>query len=187
MDRWTDDKLRNKALTLCFILGALSCLIPCPPPPPRFPSACSCYYSSLRTLLPLSSSLPVTFLSQSKSGCWYQTYSLKFLGIRGCSTQILSGHWLQGGLSASCSGKDWLRKMNRVTLGGRGHCSFFPFIPKAGLAFDLNEPSADVSSAWAQHVTKMVARRGAILPQDVSVTPVATPGMGALSSVERRG
>ncbi|XP_039099977.1 smoothened homolog isoform X2 [Hyaena hyaena] len=47
--------------------------------------------------------------------------------------------------------------------------------PVAGLAFDLNEPSADVSSAWAQHVTKMVARRGAILPQDVSVTPVATP------------
>ncbi|XP_003896630.1 smoothened homolog isoform X1 [Papio anubis] len=47
--------------------------------------------------------------------------------------------------------------------------------PVAGLAFDLNEPSADVSSAWAQHVTKMVARRGAILPQDISVTPVATP------------
>lgn len=68
----------------------------------------------------------------------------------------------------------------------RGHCSFFPFIPKAGLAFELNEPSADVSSAWAQHVTKMVARRGAILPQDVSVTPVATPGMRALSSAGRR-
>ncbi|XP_054844328.1 smoothened homolog [Eublepharis macularius] len=47
--------------------------------------------------------------------------------------------------------------------------------PVAGLGFDINEPSADVSSAWAQHVTKMVARRGAILPQDVSVTPVATP------------
>uniref|UniRef100_H2ZZD7 Protein smoothened n=1 Tax=Latimeria chalumnae TaxID=7897 RepID=H2ZZD7_LATCH len=47
--------------------------------------------------------------------------------------------------------------------------------PVAGLNFDLNEPSADVSSAWAQHVTKMVARRGAILPQDISVTPVATP------------
>ncbi|CAN0094337.1 unnamed protein product [Bubo scandiacus] len=47
--------------------------------------------------------------------------------------------------------------------------------PVAGLAFDINEPSADVSSAWAQHVTKMVARRGAILPQDISVTPVATP------------
>ncbi|NXX38101.1 SMO protein, partial [Tricholaema leucomelas] len=47
--------------------------------------------------------------------------------------------------------------------------------PVAGLAFDINEPSADVSSAWAQHVTKMVARRGAILPQDISVTPhVAT-------------
>uniref|UniRef100_A0A8D2IN85 Protein smoothened n=1 Tax=Varanus komodoensis TaxID=61221 RepID=A0A8D2IN85_VARKO len=47
--------------------------------------------------------------------------------------------------------------------------------PVAGLPFDLNEPSGDVSSAWAQHVTKMVARRGAILSQDVSVTPVATP------------
>ncbi|KAH0617214.1 hypothetical protein JD844_029055 [Phrynosoma platyrhinos] len=47
--------------------------------------------------------------------------------------------------------------------------------PVAGLAFDVNEPSGDVSSAWAQHVTKMVARRGAILSQDVSVTPVATP------------
>ncbi|XP_044135899.1 smoothened homolog [Bufo gargarizans] len=47
--------------------------------------------------------------------------------------------------------------------------------PVAGLNFDINEPSADMSSAWAQHVTKMVARRGAILPQDVSVTPVATP------------
>ncbi|XP_062990568.1 LOW QUALITY PROTEIN: protein smoothened [Elgaria multicarinata webbii] len=47
--------------------------------------------------------------------------------------------------------------------------------PVAGLAFDINEPSGDVSSAWAQHVTKMVARRGAILSQDVSVTPVATP------------
>ncbi|KAL7979839.1 hypothetical protein Chor_008177 [Crotalus horridus] len=44
-----------------------------------------------------------------------------------------------------------------------------------GLAFDLSEPSGDMSSAWAQHVTKMVARRGAILSQDVSVTPVATP------------
>nr|XP_013798618.1 PREDICTED: smoothened homolog [Apteryx mantelli mantelli] len=48
--------------------------------------------------------------------------------------------------------------------------------PVAGLAFDVNEPSADASSAWARHVTRMVARRGAILPQDVSVTPVATPG-----------
>ncbi|XP_006031916.1 smoothened homolog isoform X1 [Alligator sinensis] len=47
--------------------------------------------------------------------------------------------------------------------------------PVAGLAFDLNEPSADVSSAWAQHITKMVARRGAILPQDISITPMATP------------
>ncbi|XP_030072706.1 protein smoothened [Microcaecilia unicolor] len=47
--------------------------------------------------------------------------------------------------------------------------------PVAGLNFDLNEPSADMSSAWAQHVTKMVARRGAILPQDISVTPTVTP------------
>lgn len=35
-----------------------------------------------------------------------------------------------------------------------------------------------MSSAWAQHVTKMVARRGAILPQDISVTPTGTPGQG---------
>lgn len=34
----------------------------------------------------------------------------------------------------------------------------------------------EMSSAWAQHVTKMVARRGAILPQDISVTPTGTPG-----------
>lgn len=47
--------------------------------------------------------------------------------------------------------------------------------PVAGLNLDLNEPSADISSAWAQHVTKMVARRGAILPQDISVTPTGTP------------
>ncbi|XP_054656035.1 smoothened homolog [Dunckerocampus dactyliophorus] len=47
--------------------------------------------------------------------------------------------------------------------------------PVAGINFDLNEPSNDVSSAWAQHVTKMVARRGAILPQDISVTPTGTP------------
>lgn len=46
----------------------------------------------------------------------------------------------------------------------------------AGINFDLNEPSNDMSSAWAQHVTKMVARRGAILPQDISVTPTGTPG-----------
>lgn len=73
-----------------------------------------------------------------------------------------------------------LNKGGVVDCKGRGyHDSLsFPSIPTAGLAFDLNEPSADVSSAWAQHVTKMVARRGAILPQDVSVTPVATPGMG---------
>ncbi|XP_078098787.1 protein smoothened [Sander vitreus] len=47
--------------------------------------------------------------------------------------------------------------------------------PVAGINFELNEPSNDVSSAWAQHVTKMVARRGAILPQDISVTPTGTP------------
>ncbi|KAG9280194.1 hypothetical protein AMEX_G2874 [Astyanax mexicanus] len=47
--------------------------------------------------------------------------------------------------------------------------------PVAGINFELNEPSADMSSAWAQHVTKMVARRGAILPQDISVTPTGTP------------
>ncbi|KAM9824828.1 protein smoothened [Neosynchiropus ocellatus] len=47
--------------------------------------------------------------------------------------------------------------------------------PVAGINFDLNEPSNDVSSAWAQNVTKMVARRGAILPQDISVTPTGTP------------
>ncbi|PWA18265.1 hypothetical protein CCH79_00017810, partial [Gambusia affinis] len=44
-----------------------------------------------------------------------------------------------------------------------------------GINFDLNEPSNDVSSAWAHHVPKMVARRGAILPQDISVTPTGTP------------
>ncbi|NWW80733.1 SMO protein, partial [Climacteris rufus] len=58
--------------------------------------------------------------------------------------------------------------------------------PVAGLAFDINEPSADVSSAWAQHVTKMVARRGAILPQDISVTPVATPGKSSGMPPEER-
>ncbi|XP_014911767.1 protein smoothened [Poecilia latipinna] len=47
--------------------------------------------------------------------------------------------------------------------------------PVAGINFDLNEPSNDVSSAWALHVPKMVARRGAILPQDISVTPTGTP------------
>lgn len=47
--------------------------------------------------------------------------------------------------------------------------------PVAGINFDLNEPSGDLSSAWAQHVTKMVARRGAILPQDISVTPAESP------------
>ncbi|XP_061523698.1 protein smoothened [Phycodurus eques] len=47
--------------------------------------------------------------------------------------------------------------------------------PVAGINFDINEPSNDMSSAWAQHVTKMVARRGAILPQDISVTPTGTP------------
>ncbi|XP_072529007.1 protein smoothened [Salminus brasiliensis] len=47
--------------------------------------------------------------------------------------------------------------------------------PVAGINFELNEPSVEMSSAWAQHVTKMVARRGAILPQDISVTPTGTP------------
>ncbi|MBN3298400.1 SMO protein, partial [Amia calva] len=47
--------------------------------------------------------------------------------------------------------------------------------PVAGINFELNEPSVDMSSAWAQHVTKMVARRGAILPQDISVTVTGTP------------
>ncbi|MGH0127857.1 UNVERIFIED_CONTAM: hypothetical protein FKN15_032526 [Acipenser sinensis] len=47
--------------------------------------------------------------------------------------------------------------------------------PVAGLNFELNEPSVEMSSAWAQHVTKMVARRGAILPQDISVTPTGIP------------
>ncbi|XP_062861538.1 protein smoothened [Trichomycterus rosablanca] len=47
--------------------------------------------------------------------------------------------------------------------------------PVAGINFELNEPSIEMSSAWAQHVTKMVARRGAILPQDISVTPTGTP------------
>lgn len=37
-----------------------------------------------------------------------------------------------------------------------------------------------MSSAWAQHVTKMVARRGAILPEDISVTPTGTPGKSRL-------
>lgn len=52
----------------------------------------------------------------------------------------------------------------------------FLTICTAGINFDLNEPSMEMSSAWAQHVTKMVARRGAILPQDISVTPTGTPG-----------
>ncbi|KAG7497667.1 smoothened-like [Solea senegalensis] len=47
--------------------------------------------------------------------------------------------------------------------------------PVAGINFELNEPSNEMSSAWAQHVTKIVARRGAILPQDISVTPTGTP------------
>ena len=75
------------------------------------------------------------------------------------------------------NGTKYGRSSHGEGLGSHG-TSPFPSISTAGLAFDLNEPSADVSSAWAQHVTKMVARRGAILPQDVSVTPVATPGMG---------
>ncbi|XP_034434065.1 smoothened homolog [Hippoglossus hippoglossus] len=47
--------------------------------------------------------------------------------------------------------------------------------PVAGINFEINEPSNEMSSAWAQHVTKIVARRGAILPQDISVTPTGTP------------
>ncbi|XP_048358349.1 LOW QUALITY PROTEIN: smoothened homolog [Sphaerodactylus townsendi] len=50
--------------------------------------------------------------------------------------------------------------------------------PVAGLAFDLNESHGvrRFSGLWAPSICfKMVARRGAILPQDVSVTPVATP------------
>ncbi|XP_011611689.1 protein smoothened [Takifugu rubripes] len=47
--------------------------------------------------------------------------------------------------------------------------------PVAGINFEINEPSNDMSSAWARHVTKMVARRGAILPEDISVTPTGTP------------
>uniref|UniRef100_A0A8C6S8Q3 Smoothened, frizzled class receptor n=1 Tax=Neogobius melanostomus TaxID=47308 RepID=A0A8C6S8Q3_9GOBI len=45
--------------------------------------------------------------------------------------------------------------------------------PVAGINFEINESSDDMSSDWA--VTKMVARRGAILPPDVSVTPTGTP------------
>lgn len=40
-----------------------------------------------------------------------------------------------------------------------------------------------MSSAWAQHVTKMVARRGAILPQDISVTPTGTPGEETMETI----
>ncbi|XP_042561711.1 smoothened homolog [Clupea harengus] len=47
--------------------------------------------------------------------------------------------------------------------------------PVAGINFDLNEASMEMSSAWAHQVNKMVSRRGAILPQDVSVTPTGTP------------
>ncbi|XP_028667262.2 smoothened homolog [Erpetoichthys calabaricus] len=47
--------------------------------------------------------------------------------------------------------------------------------PVAGLNLEMNEPSLEMSSAWAQHVPKMVARRGAILPQDISVTVSGTP------------
>lgn len=59
-----------------------------------------------------------------------------------------------------------------MKLNTDGICCF----SKAGINFELNEPSMEMSSAWAQHVTKMVARRGAILPQDISVTPTGTPG-----------
>lgn len=67
--------------------------------------------------------------------------------------------------------KVYLRKW-RMKLNTDGICRF----SKAGINFELNEPSMEMSSAWAQHVTKMVARRGAILPQDISVTPTGTPG-----------
>lgn len=53
---------------------------------------------------------------------------------------------------------------------------FFVVVLTAGINFEINEPSNDMSSAWARHVTKMVARRGAILPEDISVTPTGTPG-----------
>lgn len=67
-----------------------------------------------------------------------------------------------------------LKRCPYVTLNNEFVVCIFSFI--AGINFDLNEPSNDMSSAWAQHVTKMVARRGAILPQDISVTPTGTPG-----------
>lgn len=57
------------------------------------------------------------------------------------------------------------------------------FLFIAGINFELNEPSNDMSSAWAQHVTKMVARRGAILPQDISVTPTGTPGEETMETI----
>ncbi|XP_062374032.1 protein smoothened [Sardina pilchardus] len=47
--------------------------------------------------------------------------------------------------------------------------------PVAGINFDLNEASMEMSSAWGHQVNKMVTRRGAILPQDVTVTPTGTP------------
>lgn len=56
------------------------------------------------------------------------------------------------------------------------------FFSTAGINFEINEPSNDMSSAWARHVTKMVARRGAILPEDISVTPTGTPGQNCLLS-----
>lgn len=149
-----------------------------------------CWRGSLSNLLPLPSSLPspVAFLGQRKSGCWSWTYGLKLylLGTRGCCPPILNGQRsLVTGWNPCQLQWEGLPKKDDWCHIRKSHCSFCPLVPKAGLAFDLNEPSADVSSAWAQHVTKMVARRGAILPQDVSVTPVATPGMRALASAGR--
>lgn len=68
-----------------------------------------------------------------------------------------------------------------VCHGNREHC-VSNFFSTAGINFEINEPSNDMSSAWARHVTKMVARRGAILPEDISVTPTGTPGQNCLRS-----
>lgn len=66
---------------------------------------------------------------------------------------------------------------NEILLSPLDCCSLcMNFIFAAGINFDLNEASMEMSSAWAHQVNKMVSRRGAILPQDVSVTPTGTPG-----------
>lgn len=69
----------------------------------------------------------------------------------------------------------------RMRHGNHEHCGSYFFLT-AGINFEINEPSNDMSSAWARHVTKMVARRGAILPEDISVTPTGTPGQNCLLS-----